>query len=115
MANLINQHLILVKKSQSYHREITKYFNKGMKAAGKLEKLELTKRKNGKLTPCERKFVYYFHKEQDQAIKEERKARRLAAKASSKAKEFQAAINECSKKWHVPYPLDLQPKISNLL
>ena len=113
MANLINQHLILVKKSESYHREATKYLDKELKATGILRELELTKRKNGKLTPSERRSVAYFHKEQNQAVKEERKARRLAAKTSSKAKEFQAAINEYNKKLHVPYPLDLHPELSN--
>lgn len=110
MANLINQHLILFKKSQSYHCEAT---NKGMDVADKLWKIKLIKQEKGKLTPSERRTVAYLHKKQNQAIKEERKAKRLAAKARSKAKEFQAAINECNKKLHVPYPLDLHPELLN--
>ena len=67
MANLINQHLILEKKRESYHREATKYLEKELHATGILRKLELTKRENGKLTQGEKKFVACTLKKKYQA------------------------------------------------
>ena len=107
MANLINQHLILFKKGVSYQHEAIDIADRSMEITDRIKKLMLIKQRKGKLTPSEQRTVDYLQKKRKHLIQREYKAKRLAARAGSKAKEFQSAISEYNNKLHVPYPSDL--------
>ena len=78
-----------------------------MKIKGRIKKFMLINQNKGKLTPSEKRTLDYVQKKRKHLIQREYKAKRLAARAGSKAKEFQSAISEYNNKLHVPYPSDL--------